>query len=276
MKIYKKIGKRCINLFPGIDIRLKQAEMKINPEVYIGKTILTSVFFSIISFALLFSINVILKLPEKFLPFILLIPLALSLIVFFYNSLYPNLVVSKRINNIEKNLLFSLRFLLVEIRSGIPLYNAFLSLSKGNYGAISKEFKEITKKISVGIPETKALEEVMLRNPSINFRRVLWQIVNAIESGSDIGNTLEELVKEFSTEQRTAIRMYGGQLNTFALVYMIFAIIVPSIGICFLVILSFFMGIPINSGILFLILILISVFQFMFLGIVKSKRPKVE
>ncbi len=276
MKIYKKIGKRCINLFPGIDIRLKQAEMKINPEVYIGKTILTSVFFSIISFALLFSINVILKLPEKFLPFILLIPLALSLIVFFYNSLYPNLVVSKRINNIEKNLLFSLRFLLVEIRSGIPLYNAFLSLSKGNYGAISKEFKEITKKISVGIPETKALEEVMLRNPSINFRRVLWQIVNAIESGSDIGNTLEELVKEFSTEHRTAIRMYGGQLNTFALAYMIFAIIVPSIGICFLVILSFFTGIPINSGILFLILIFISVFQFMFLGIVKSKRPKVE
>jgi pilus assembly protein TadC len=162
------------------------------------------------------------------------------------------------------------------VRSGVSLYDAFLSISEGGHGAISNEFKEITKKISVGVLETKALEEVMIKNPSTNFRRALWQIANAIESGADIGNILEELVKEFSIEHRTAIKMYGAQLNSLALVYMIFAIIAPSIGVCFLIILSFFSGLPINAGILILVLILVVVFQFMFLGIVKTKRPKVD
>lgn len=265
----------CINLFPSLSVRLKQAEIKLDPEVYIGKAILSSTFFSIISFSLFFSLNILLKLPQNFYLFTFIIPIILFSIVFFYNLAYPNLVISKRVGNIEGNLLFSLRHLLVEVRSGISLYDAFLSLSEGGHGAISKEFKEVTKKMSVGIPETRALEEVMLKNPSTNFRRALWQIANAIESGSDIGNTLDELVKEFSMEHRTAIKMYGAQLNSLALVYMIFAIIAPSIGVCFLIILSFFSGFPINSGTLILVLILVVVFQFMFLGIVKTKRPKV-
>ena len=276
MKIYKKFGKKFINLFPSLEVRLKQAEIRLDPEIYLGRAILSSIFFSIIIFSLLFSLNSILKFPQTFYPFIFLIPIITFLILFFYNLAYPNLVISKRVKDIERNLLFSLRHLLIEIRSGISLYEAFLSLSKGGHGAISKEFKEVTKKISVGIPETKALEEVILRNPSINFRRALWQIINAIESGSDIGNVLEELVKEFSAEHRTAIKMYGSQLNSLALVYMIFAIIVPSIGVCFLIILSFFSGFPINSGFLILLLLIVVIFQFMFLGIVKTKRPNVE
>jgi len=276
MKIYKKFGKKFINLFPSLEVRLKQAEIRLDPEIYLGKAILSSIFFSIIIFALLFSLNVLLKFPQTFYPFIFLIPILILLILFFYNLAYPNLVISRRVKDIERNLLFSLRHLLIEIRSGISLYEAFLSLSKGGHGAISKEFKEVTKKISVGVPETKALEEVILRNPSINFRRALWQIINAIESGSDMGNVLEELVKEFSAEHRTAIKMYGSQLNSLALVYMIFAIIVPSIGVCFLIILSFFSGFPINSGFLILLLLIVVIFQFMFLGIVKTKRPNVE
>ena len=276
MKIYKKIGKKFINLFPSLSVRLNQAEIKSEPEVYLGKTILSSTFFSIVSFTLFFSLNLILTFPKNFYFFIFLIPAILFLIVFSYNLSYPKLVISKRVSEIECNLLFSLRHLLVEIKSGISLYDSFTSLSEGGHGAISKEFKEVTKKISVGIPETKALEEVMIKNPSTNFRRALWQISNAIESGSDIANILDELVKEFSLEHRTAIKMYGAQLNAFALVYMIFAIITPSIGVSFLIIISFFSGFPINSGILILVLLVVIIFQFMFLGIVKTKRPKVD
>ncbi len=276
MKIYKKVGRKSINLFPGIIVRLKQAEIKTEPEIYIGKTIISSIFVLITTLALLLSLNIILKFPQNFFLFIFLIPIALFSIVFFYNISYPKLIISRRVGTIEGDLLFFLRHLLVEVRAGVSLYDAFLSISEGSHGAISKEFKEVTKKISVGVSETKALEEVMLRNPSTNFRRVLWQIENAIESGTDMGNVLEELVKEFSAEHRTAIKTYGAQLNAFALVYMIFAIIAPSIGVSFLIILSFFSGFPINSGILILVLILVVVFQFMFLGIVKTKRPKVE
>lgn len=276
MKVYRQIGEKLISLFPGFDLSLKHAEINVDPKLYLGKAVVSSIFFCVTTLLTLIILNLVIVLPENFIIFIILIPIFVLFMGFIYQVTYPKLIVSKRINDIESNLLFSLRHLLVEIRSGITLYDSFISLAQRDHGAISEEFKEITKKISVGIPETKALEEVMLKNPSTNFRRVLWQITNALQAGYDISDVLEDLVKELSAEHKTLIRMYGAQLNSFALIYMIFAIILPSIGICFLVILSFFSGFPISTGLLILILLVVIIFQFMFIGIVKSKRPKIE
>lgn len=276
MKLIKKIGKLASPFFPSLDVRLKQAEIYLPLEEYLGRSIFISIFLFLITFAILFSLNVFIKLPEGIYLFIYLVPIFISGLAFFYNLSYPSLVVSRRVKDIEKNLLFSLRHLLVEIRSGISIYDSFLSLSKANYGAISKEFEKVIKEISVGVPELDALEKLMIKNPSTDFRRILWQIANAIKSGADLGNIIEELVREFSLEQRTKIKMYGSTLNSLALVYMIFAIILPSIGVTFLIILSFFSGFGVSQGILILIFILVVVFQFLFIGLIKSKRPKIE
>jgi flagellar protein FlaJ len=276
MKKTRKIGKLFSPLFPSLEIRLKQAEIQKSVDDYLGTAIVVSVFLLILMFSVVFSLNLILELPKEFFIFLAIIPIAISALAFFYNMVYPNLIVSKRVNDIEKNLLFSLRHLLIEIKSGINIYDTFVSLSRSGYGAVSDEFGKVVKKISVGVPELDALEELMIKNPNINFRRIIWQTTNAIKSGSDLGNILEELVNEFSLEQRTNIRMYGSKLNSLALVYMMFAIILPSIGVTFLIILSFFSSLQINEGILVLIAILVMVFQFLFIGLVKSKRPKIE
>jgi flagellar protein FlaJ len=276
MKATKKIGKLLLPLFPSLEVRLKQAEIRKIPSEYLGKSVILSLFLFVLTFCILFSLNLILELPSEFNIFVYLIPLFISLLAFFYNISYPSLTVSRRVNDIEKNLLFSLRHLLVEIKSGINIYDAFLSISKANYGAISREFEKVIKEISVGVPDVNALEELMIKNPNMNFRRVIWQIINAIKSGANLGNIIEELVKEFSIEQKTKIRMYGSQLNSLALVYMIFAIVLPSIGVTFLMILSFFSGFGISQGILILIFIFVIIFQFLFIGLVKSKRPKIE
>ena len=276
MKAAKKIGKHLLPLFPGLEVRLKQAEIRKTPSEYLGNSVILAIFLFVLVFSVLFTLNLILKFTPEFNIFIYIIPAFISLVGFLYNVSYPSLVVSRRIGDIEKNLLFFLRHLLVEIKSGVNIYDAFMSISKADYGAISKEFKKVIKEISVGVPETNALEELMIKNPDINFKRVLWQIINAIKSGANLGNIIEELVKEFSAEQRTKIRMYGSQLNSLALVYMIFAIILPSIGVTFLMILSFFSGFGVSPGILILIFILVIIFQFLFIGLVKSKRPKTE
>lgn len=276
MKRSRKIGKLFSPLFPSLEMRLRQAEIKKSPEEYLGESMMISLFMIVLIFAVLFPLNLIIELPESFGIFIYLIPFCIGGLAFFYNISYPSLVVSRRVSNIEENLLFSLRHLLIEVKSGINVYDTFLSLSRAEYGAVSEEFGKVVNKVSVGVPETEALEELMIRNPNTNFRRIVWQISNAIKSGSDLGNIIEELVKEFSAEQRTSIKMYGAKLNSLALVYMMFAIILPSIGITFLVILSFFSGFGISQGLLILIFILVVVFQFLFIGLVKSKRPKVE
>lgn len=272
---YKTVGKSFIKFFPGLEVKLKHAEIKLPVEVYLGKILTTSTFMSSLLFAALFALMLVFPTPQLYL-FVFIIPASTFIIILLYGLAYPQLLISKRVTDIEKNLLFSLRHLLIEIKSGISMYDALKSLSNAKYGALSEEFKKVTRMISMGVPETRALEEVMIKNPSTNFRRAMWQLANSMEAGYNVADTIEELVNEFAAEQRTAIRMYGAQLNSMALFYMIFAIILPSIGVCFLIILSFFSSLPINQGILMLLMIFVMLFQFTFIGIVKSKRPKVE
>lgn len=276
MKYYRKIGRRLLPFFPSIEVRLKQANLIYSPEAYLGKCFITATKIGLLSFLVLYSINLLLKLPESFFNFIILIPIVLVAMFFFYGVLLPSFIVSKKVSNIDKNILFFLRHFLIEIKSGMSLYDCFYSIANSNHEVISEEFSEVVKAISMGIPDTEALEEMMIRNPSINFKRVIWQIINAIKSGADVNKIIEELVNEVSAEQKTKIRMYGSQLNSLALIYMMFSIIVPSIGITFLIILSFFSNFSVNTGILILLMIVVIVFQFMFLGIIKTKRPKIE
>jgi archaeal flagellar protein FlaJ len=272
---YKTVGKKFLKFFPGLELKIRHAEMKETAEMYLGRAIVSATFFSLLVLCALIA-TLIISANKALYPFLAIMPLCSFAILMFYELARPSLIISKRNTDIERNLLFALRHLLVEIRSGISLYESLISIANANYGALSDEFKKVTKMISMGVPENKALEEVMIKNPSVSFRRAMWQVTNAMQAGYDIGDVLEELVKEFAAEQRTAIRMYGSQLNSLALVYMIFAIIAPSIGLCFLIILSFFSGFPINQGILIFLMIIVCMFQFTFIGIVKSKRPKVE
>ena len=166
--------------------------------------------------------------------------------------------------------------MLIQVKSGVPLFEGMVSLSRGDYGAVSEEFAKCTKEIGTGTSEVEAINNMAMRNPSLHFRRILWQLANAMRAGSDVGNALTVLVENLSSEQRTEIRKYGSQLNPLALMYMMFTVIMPSLGITFLFIMSSFSGLEIPKVIFYIILFSISIFQFMFLGLIKSRRPAIE
>ena len=225
---------------------------------------------------MLFLLYIILKLPPNFLVTLTGVSLIIGFLSFFYIILYPRLIIARKVKDLEKNLLFALRHLLIQVKSGVPLFDGLVSVSNGNYGLISKELKECAKKISTGLDQTIALEEVALKNPSLHFRRVLWQITSSIRTGADLGGTLESIVHNLSEEQKVMIRKYGSQLNPLAMMYMMLAVIIPSLGITFLIIFSAFSGIAVTESLFFVILIFLAFFQFTFIGIVKSRRPPVE
>lgn len=176
---------------------------------------------------------------------------------------------------LEENLLFAMRHLLIEVRSGISLFEAMVGVSSG-YGEVSSEFKKIVKEINAGKDQTEALNNAAKRNPSLYFRRGLWQLVNAIRGGADIGETLEAITDNFAKKESTEIKEYGQQLNPFTMIYMIVGVILPSLGITFLIILSSFLGINIPKLIFPAILIGLALFQFFFLGFIKTKRPSIS
>ncbi|MFB6217407.1 MAG: type II secretion system F family protein, partial [Candidatus Aenigmatarchaeota archaeon] len=117
----------------------------------------------------------------------------LSIFGFFTAANYPKIRAKKISRTLEKDLPYALRHMLIEVRSGISLYESMVSVSEG-YGEASEEFNRIVKDINGGKPQIEALEDSIVRNPSQQYRRAMWQMINALKSGTDISNTLETLV----------------------------------------------------------------------------------
>jgi len=268
------IAERLVRGFPALSIKLSQADIRIKDREYLSVAIFCAIFW----FSIVFIIFILFA-ALKILPSLLigiLASAAISFLSFFYVMLYPTLIITRRTRAIERNLLFALRHILIQVRSGISMFDAMLSVSKGGYGLVSEEFEKCTKNISTGTPEIDAINEMALKNPSLHFRRILWQLANAMKAGADVASALDALVDNLSNEQRVEIRRYGSQLNPLALMYMMTTVVIPSLGITFMFIISSFSGVMVSENLFYLILFALVVFQFMFLGLIKSRRPSFE
>ncbi len=269
------IAEPLLKIFPNLDIELKQADFDITGRDYLSIAFFSS-FFMLFATYFTFIIVTFRSIElDKSLSMSFFIGMFFFAVTFFYIIIYPKLMINKRMMDIERNLLFALRHMYVQISSGVPVFDSLVSVSEGNYGAISRELKRCVKDINTGVQIEKALEGLATRNPSPYFRRTLWQISNGIRAGSDIGTVIKSTVEYVAAEQKIAIRKYGAQLNPLTLAYMMIAIIIPSLGITFLMILSSFAKIPVTESIFWVILGFLVLFQFMFLGVMKSKRPNI-
>lgn len=201
--------------------------------------------------------------------------LLFSLFILVNQLAYPKIYNGRKQKEIEKNLIPALEDMLVQLNSGIPLFSIMVNISSSNYGALSDEFKKAVKKINSGFPQMDVLEEIGDRNPSLYFRRALWQISNGMRAGSDIGIVIRESVKSLNEEQILQIQNYGNKLNPLIMFYMLITVIMPALAITFLTIITSLVNLPETlSMILFVGLGTLVIFiQIMFLGSIKSMRP---
>ncbi len=275
-KRFLEKSKTLLKAYPEIKMAVIQSNFEIEPEEYLSVGILSSIFNSFLIFLLSFFFLFVLKLK---LINTILISFILSFIIFFMSFFvianYPKISAIKRGRRMEENMLYAMRDLLIKLKSGVSLYDSFVTLSKRNYGVLSEEFKITTKKMSAGMPQVEAIEEMALRNPSPNFRKILWQISNAMRAGADISNTLESIIDNLSKEQKVKIKNFGGELNPIAMMYMVVTVVMPTMGITLLVVLSSFASLPISKETFYSILGIVSFFQLIFLTIIKSKREAI-
>jgi pilus assembly protein TadC len=270
-KVFERLGMVISKSTPSLKLDLFQAEIDMLPKVYASIVALTTIFYFSVMTPVIFLVGLLAKgEPDFFLP--LAIGSIFSIFVFSYLMRYPKFVALRRIKKLDKDLLDSLQHVLIEIKSGVPLFNSLIGITEG-YGEVSDEFKIVVKEINAGIPEIKALERASLRNPSLHFRRSLWQIINAMKAGSNVASALESIVDTLTQEQIIGIRKYGQELGPFTLMYMLIAVIMPTLGITFLIILSSFAGITFPDTMFPLILLVLGIFQYFYMGIIKTKRP---
>ena len=188
---------------------------------------------------------------------------------------YPRVYFNRKQKGLERNLMPALEDMLVQLSSGVPLFNIMVNISVADYGEISSEFKKAVKKINAGTPQIEVLEELGEKNSSSYFRRTLWQISNGMKSGSDISTVIKGSLRLLNEEQIIQIQNYGNKLNPLIMFYMLVTIILPALAITFLTIIASMVGLGKNItmvmyGGLFMLTIFI---QIMFLGIIRSSKP---
>lgn len=238
--------------------------------VCLKSAITTFIFAYIISSFLLFLVRV-----QFF--YLLSLFLAFLFVGFIYLSQvnYPKLYNSRKQKEIERNLIPALQDMLVQLNSGIPLFNIIVNISSSGYSLLSEEFAKAARKINTGVPQIEVLEEMGERNSSVFFRRTIWQISNGMRSGSDISIVVKESVHALNDEQMIQIQNYGNKLNPLIMFYMLVSIILPALSITFVTIISSLIGLSeATSMALFAVLFVgVILVQISFVGVIRSLRP---
>ena len=263
---------RISKAFPSLKIKLKQAGMDDKPEDFIRKTFISAFYMTTgivtVSFLVLAKLNIIRG-------FMLLIVPAVFLFMFLYMIRLPDVKIARREKEISKEIVFAGRFIIIELESGVPLYNAMVNISK-NYDVIGKYFKEITDKVDLGTSMEDALNDAAEFVPSDDLRKILWQIINSIRTGADVATSLYSIMEQVMKDQITEVNKYGKKLNPLAMFYMIIAVILPSLGMTMLIILSSFIQFELSLPILLALAGFLGFVQFMFIALVKFSRPAIE
>lgn len=259
--------------YPNMRKKLLMAGISKSPEDFLDGAVLSSILMTIVltvATAVFFS--------SMRVEMLWVVPLFLVylFITFQYFMLYPDVKITKRKKDIDYELVFAGRHLLIALKSGMPLFDSLVGVSKG-YGAVSEEFNRIVEKVTLGVSMTQAIREVIQNCPSNDFNRIMLQIANSISSGSDVADSLEVVLNQVFREQVIALKAYGQKLNPLVMFYMIFGIIFPSLGLAFAVILFSLLGsgrFGITASLLLLVFVCIGIIQFLFLAMVESSRPK--
>jgi flagellar protein FlaJ len=258
--------------FPFLKDDLVQAQYELTPREYAGIAF-TAAFANAVFVAFFAGFVGVLAKAEVLFPaivFALLVWLASFLTII----IYPRIIATRRARKIDAGLIPATRQLLIEIRSGVPLFNAMASVSDG-YGEVSLAFKKIVSRINNGIPELDALAEATRENPSLQFRKVLWQISNALKVGGDVGNALDATINELTRLRINEIRRYGQELSPWTMIYMMASVIVPSLGVTMLIVIGSFMNVSLPKLLLWVGVGYLIVFQLFFMNFVKTRRPAV-
>jgi len=258
-------------LFPFIQLELDRANFNIETERYLAMCLVANLFLSL--FTGFFLVVFLSKIGKLYLGII--IAFVFFIAIFFIQLNYPKLVSSRRIRKLDTDLLSSLRAIMIQLNSGVPLFEAIVIISNQEFGEVSKEFKKAVKRINAGVPQIESLEEMALKNPSPYLRRALWQIINGMKEGATIKDVIGNVITNLTKEQVIQIEKYGSQLKPFAMFYMMGAVIMPTLSITFLIVITSFINLePSLVKLIFWGLLVFVVFlQIMFAGILKTKRP---
>ena len=129
------------------------------------------------------------------------IGLVILFFILFKKNL-PKIQKDKRKKEILKVLPFALRQLSTELKAGIGLFDAIKTISDGNYGELSKEFKITINDIQYGTNYIEAFEKLSKRVNADIMDKIINQIIRTLINGGNLADTLNILANENSRNMK--------------------------------------------------------------------------
>ncbi|MGC8924275.1 MAG: type II secretion system F family protein [Candidatus Micrarchaeia archaeon] len=252
--IVKEAAIEIANMLPTLSEMLKDSLPSLNRDLdlldadidagryMIAATInslLWGVLFGAMIFLLAFSFEK--NIADSILPGVAsgIIVFGMFLGVFF---VYPSILLKKNAEEIDSQLTYALNDMIMQVAAGISLTEAIRKVSSGKYGKVSEEFRKVIEKTISGNSLEYALIEVAQRNKSEFMRRVLWQLATVTHTGASLKTALDELLKGIRAYQNNRIREYSQKLNFYILLYLMVAVVLPSLTILLLTTISVFVS----------------------------------
>ncbi len=258
--------------FPLLEPSLKAARMSHTPGNYLKRCLISSLSISLALFLFLGILSLTFGLK---LWFALSFFIVFLVFFFFYFFNIPKFNVLRSEKVIESEIVSAIRFLIMELKSERSLYSAMDNTSK-NFALTGIYFDEIINGVRLGKTLEKSINEAVEICPSPHLRQVYWQLLNSLQTGADITDSLENLLDDIVEKQKIKVEEYGRELNALSLFYMMISIIIPTIGFTIVTAVLTFIGIKISLALLLSAWVTLSLIQYFFLIMSSYRRPAVE
>ena len=234
------VNKYFIKSFKNLGIKIKQSGMKIALVEYLSLSLGTSAAVFIIQVPLISIIFAILF--ESFIFGILMgffggLISAMGIFILFY--IYPSIFIGDRQKNINSTLPFATLYLATMAGGGTPPIAMFRTISKFDYGEITKECKTIVEETDIlGLNIINSLKNSAERSPSIEYNDLLWGMRTVIMSGGNIKLYLREKAKMAVKNYKTSLEIFQKKLELMMQGYLILVVV----GSVFFMVLTAIMG----------------------------------
>ncbi len=290
-RAFTGVGNKIGYVFPGLEYDLRMIGSDIEEGEYIIISLLNAFVWALCLFILVFILmyargSITSKeIEDAFSSFdglrtlladmrwIILAGLAVFVVFASFFLYYPRVLARKIVEDVDRDLVYALKDLLLQISSGVPLFDAMVNISKSGYGTISKEFRRTVQDINAGEMQETALEKMALRTESEFLRRTIRQMLTAFRSGASLQAALKSVIRNLQQYQYSQVKSYTYELNLWVLLFIIISVAVPSLGITLLVILSTFGGISANEGVITGLIAFSFFCEVALIEFIKSRRP---
>ena len=271
---FKGFGTRLVSFYPSIRYDLRDIGAELNAEQYGAIAALSAFIWAfviaiVVGLLVGFSSSPIVL--KVLLPFLAYLVAALFFLVL--HLAYPRMIAGDISREEDRELIFVMRDMLIQISSGIPLFTVIENVGGSGYDYIGPEFREVAGRVRGGAPLLDELEAMAIRTRSEYLKKTTWQLVTAIRSGANLTATLKSAVSNLVEYQFSLSRSFNAELNFIILIYLMAAAVLPTIGTTVLVIFSVFGLLGVSPELFIAIISLSFISQLAVIGYVKIKRP---